>query len=434
MKFSKDSFFKSNRLGLHLGPVKSQSKVDYKLTCPFARSWIAILITAAIAAIFSVSGYSVLEDAISSWQGADNFFNLVIALFTTFWLIGWSLGAIIPLVVLVVMISGRQVLLIHSGQLDFIIGIPGLAFRISGAADEVTDVRLVEYDSKSIFPKGGMQIEIETSSGDKDSPFGSNMTSHDVKQIQSAIARNKMLPHNLDPDPRTEPKTVIDLSSNTQPQQFINNNQPNTHTKPVTLGSASTLFLIVANLVPLLGVFLFNWDLGSTMVLYWAETAIILFYTVAKGIVANKILGIIGGVFTISHAGAFMAIHLLFIWTLFVQQTVDGDSFGSQSTAEVFAYLAALWPALLSLFISHGYSFKTNFLDKRHRSPKKSKNEREPFYSRIILMHMTIIIGGGLSLILGDGALALSLLIIMKIIVDVKAHLNHHSGKQAKKA
>ena len=49
-------------------------------------------------------------------------------------------------------------------------------------------------------------------------------------------------------------------------------------------------------------------------------------------------------------------------------------------------------------------------------------------------MHVTIIIGGGLSLILGEGALALSLLIIMKIIVDVKAHLELHSGKQAKKA
>lgn len=427
MKFSKDNFFNNNRLGFHIGPIESHHNADCKLVCPFARPWIAISIIFAIAAFFSISGYSVLEVAIINWQQADNLFSLVAALFTSFWLIGWSIGVIIPFIALMVMVFGRLVLLIHSGRVDLIIGVPGLGFRISGAASEVTRVSLVEHDSKSIFPKTGMQIEIETALDDKNTPFGSNMTALDVSQIQSAITLNKILPSNLDPHFSATQKAPVELSPPSKRLQSDESNQLESLGEPLTLASPSTMFLLAANLVPLIGVHLFDWDLGSTMMLYWAETAILLFYTVIKGLVRNKILGLISGVFTIAHAGAFMAIHLLFIWTIFVQQTINGETFGHQGSYEVFTYLLALWPALLSLFISHGYSFKINFFDKRNLHPKSNERESESFYSRITLMHITIIIGGGLAMILGDGIFALSLLIVMKIVVDVKAHLKHHA-------
>ena len=117
MKFSKDSFFKSNRLGLHLGPVKNQSEVDYKLTCPFARSWIAILIAAAIAAIFSVSGYSVLENE------REPFYSRIILMHVTI-IIGGGLSLILGegalalslLIIMKIIVDVKAHLELHSGK------------------------------------------------------------------------------------------------------------------------------------------------------------------------------------------------------------------------------------------------------------------------------------------------------------------------------
>jgi len=192
---------------------------------------------------------------------------------------------------------------------------------------------------------------------------------------------------------------------------------------PARWNSPSTLILIIANLIPLIGVAYYDWDLGATMVLYWAETAIILLYTVLKQIILNPVLGIFTSLFTVAHAGGFMAIHFLFIWTLFVQ-TASGFS-GSTSVAEVSQYLTTLWPALLALVISHGFSFKANFLNHKNRTQKKLIDK--DFYSRIILMHLTIIFGGGAALVLGSGLFAIAFLILLKIAIDVTAHRKQHA-------
>lgn len=48
------------------------------------------------------------------------------------------------------------------------------------------------------------------------------------------------------------------------------------------LASASALALIAANLAPLAGVLFSKWGIGEVMVLFWAESAVIGFYTVLK--------------------------------------------------------------------------------------------------------------------------------------------------------
>ena len=48
------------------------------------------------------------------------------------------------------------------------------------------------------------------------------------------------------------------------------------------LPQPSTLILIAANLVPLLGVFLWGWDAFVLLVLYWLETAVIAFWTIVR--------------------------------------------------------------------------------------------------------------------------------------------------------
>ena len=78
---------------------------------------------------------------------------------------------------------------------------------------------------------------------------------------------------------------------------------------PRRLPLASALALLAANLVPLAGVLLWGWKLHEVIVLFWAESAVIGFYTLLKMAVVGKWLAIFAGVFFAGHFGGFMAIH-----------------------------------------------------------------------------------------------------------------------------
>ena len=90
--------------------------------------------------------------------------------------------------------------------------------------------------------------------------------------------------------------------------------------------------------------------------------------------------------------------------------------------------LQALWPALLGLLISHSISYYTNFV-KKHKEQGRSmaKQMQEP-YRRVIIMHMTLIFGGFLTLVLGTSVGALMLLLLLKILADMRSHIAQHSS------
>ncbi len=48
-------------------------------------------------------------------------------------------------------------------------------------------------------------------------------------------------------------------------------------------------------------------------------------------------------------------------------------------------------------------------------------------YQRVVIMHVTLIIGGALRLLLNAPLAALILLILLKIVVDLKAHQKQHT-------
>ena len=76
--------------------------------------------------------------------------------------------------------------------------------------------------------------------------------------------------------------------------------------EPLTLGSATTIVLILANLIPLLGVLMEGWSLGHMMVLYWAESAVIGLFTFCKIIVIGRWWALLAVPF---FAGHFMAMY-----------------------------------------------------------------------------------------------------------------------------
>lgn len=51
---------------------------------------------------------------------------------------------------------------------------------------------------------------------------------------------------------------------------------------------------------------------------------------------------------------------------------------------------------------------------------------QEP-YRRVIIMHMTLIFGGFLTLSFGTNITALMLLLLLKIVADLRSHISQHS-------
>lgn len=190
-------------------------------------------------------------------------------------------------------------------------------------------------------------------------------------------------------------------------------------TVPVLPVWPGVLALVAANLLPLGGVLFFGWDLGLILLLYWAESAVILLSNLLK-LVRMGGAGIAAAGFFVVHAGLFMLVHLLFLVALF--QPLAG-----RTPAQA---LADLGIPLLGLAASHGLSFLHNTM-RRGEVPKNPGQIMGGFYARIVVMHLTIIGGGILISTLGSPVWALALLVLLKTGVDVGAHLAERRKHEA---
>lgn len=217
----------------------------------------------------------------------------------------------------------------------------------------------------------------------------------------------------------------------------------------------STLILIAANLVPLLGIAFWHWDAFLLLVLYWLETAVIGFWTImAIAIMPHDTVGpsarqtsrwfLVS--FFIVHSGIFMAVHFLFLWELFsgdwAQQVHNPMDF-----IRVIVVATGLWVSLAALFVSHGFSFLLMAFGARifprwlslapesnqtsDDNPFSEKRLLGSFYSRIIVMHLTILFGGFVAVALGSVG-PLVLLVALKIAVDLKLHFKNDFPGSAK--
>ena len=77
----------------------------------------------------------------------------------------------------------------------------------------------------------------------------------------------------------------------------------------------STLALLAANAIPLVGVALLDWSAFSVLALYWLETAIIGVFTLLKIATcrANAIQKLFLMPFFCVHFGGFMVVHGVFV-------------------------------------------------------------------------------------------------------------------------
>ena len=213
----------------------------------------------------------------------------------------------------------------------------------------------------------------------------------------------------------------------------------------------SALFLIAVNAVPLVGVLVFDWSLFSIVFLYWIENGIVGFFNVLKIAWARKpvssesrftINGRPAGrvskafliPFFIFHYGMFWIVHGVFVIVFFglLGNRLFTDSSGPPGDIGGFSSFEPRGVAIAAaaLFVSHGVSFVVNFLGEReYLNVSPDEQMMEP-YSRVIVLHATILGGGFLAGYLSTPLASLVLMIVLKTTLDLRAHLKEHRKAQ----
>jgi hypothetical protein len=220
--------------------------------------------------------------------------------------------------------------------------------------------------------------------------------------------------------------------------------------------SPATCLLVGANLLPIVGVLRWDWDVFVLLMLYWMETAVIGFWMIVRIAIAPPgSLGLVevGGrpakhpsllvaAFFVVHAGIFMSVHMMFLWSLFAGDwatRVDGPA----SFVGKIIIGTRLWLPLLALFVVRGIAFaievwRPTAIDRLLSQPPARRSDKlgtivGGFYTRIIVMHLTIIVSGVLAAAVGS-VIPLLVMIGLKTTLDLGYQIEFGFGKARKPA
>jgi hypothetical protein len=192
----------------------------------------------------------------------------------------------------------------------------------------------------------------------------------------------------------------------------------------------SVVTLLLANLVPLVGVLAFGWSLIEVMFVFWAESAVIGLFNIAKMIRIDAATGTVSAAFFAVHYGIFMLVHAAFIIVLFAPKP-GGRLFQSPSVDVALAALEPAMAAVAAMFVSHGVSFAANFLRQREYERTTVPEQMFAPYKRIMVMQVAIILGGWIIMTVNEPVGALGVLVLLKTGVDLVAHLREHAKKDS---
>jgi hypothetical protein len=381
------------------------------LPLPSRRMWPAGIVCGVFFLIFAGIAWSQIDSMHA--DRVETVFDLVFVLFQGFWVLGWSVGVLILGALTVLFFFYGESARLRDGHLIHTPRLGPLRISLFFNLGEIRNLRLerAKGDRADL-------AKIRFNYGETRRSLGNAMARAEAETLIERIREATACAPGLQAEENATPPAPKPPEAPT----------PVTSTAPPSFTSPSVLALIGANLIPLAGVQLLGWDLGEVMVLFWAESAVIGFWNVIKLAIVGKWLALLVAPFFIGHFGGFMAGHFLFIYYFFVRglNAAGPDPGASVALLELFT---PLWPALVALFISHGVSFYTNYLGAREYLRTDVKTQMGEPYKRIIVMHITIIAGGFLTMLFRAPEAAVLLLIILKTAADLYAHRKEHARR-----
>lgn len=197
--------------------------------------------------------------------------------------------------------------------------------------------------------------------------------------------------------------------------------------------------LIAANVFPLAGVLLWDWDAAAIVVFYWSENLIIGALTLLKMLHRSPVLGWFGGAFFVVHYGGFCAVHGMLAMAL---MGVDiGDPFEGIGLPFFLIFVELLigvtrgvletapsdwlW-GFVAIAVSHSFSLIANYIGRREYENQTTQKLMMAPYRRIVILHLAILFGGWGTLALGSPLPLLIILIAGKTGLDLQMHLREH--------
>jgi len=379
------------------------------LELPRRNTWLPAILVAGMFVIFA--GVLVSQIARLNLHALGSVFDLMSMLFELFWILGWTVGVLgIGALTVFLLFFGESARL-SGGRLIYVLNV--------GPFKAITEYDLVHLRNPRVeADKNGKGARVRFDYDERRRGLSDTMPRINAERIVAAL-RGAM--------PAAAPAPASEVAA--PPTPALAKIDPPTETTARPLPLVSMLALIVANLAPLFGVLLGGWKLVDLMVLFWAESAVIGFYTLLKMAVVGKWWTPFAGLFFVGHFGGFMAIHFLFIYQMFVRG-INAQS-PDPGAVEALAHLfTPLWPALLALFLSHGISFALNFLARHEYQRTTLPRLMAAPYGRIVVMQFTLIFGGWVVMLLKNPLPALVLLIVLKVAADLRAHYGERGAKK----
>lgn len=336
-------------------------------------------------------------------------FELMAMLFELFWIMGWSAFVLVLAALTAYLLFFGESARVAGGRLVYVLNVGPFKMITEYEIARMRNLR-VEVDAS------GKKARVRFDYDEARRGLGDTMPLPSAERNQEILKR-AMAGMLLAPAEEFAPPPKF------TPHKF---DSPTERTRrPLPL--ISMLMLVAANLIPLLGVLFGGWKLEEVMVLFWAESGVIGFYTLLKIAVVGKWWSPFFGLIFVGHFGGFMAGHFLFIYELFVRG-INAKDPGPGALEALSPLFTALWPALAALFLSHGVSFVLNFMGHREYEGAKVPALMMAPYGRIIVMQFTLIFGGWVVMLLKDPMPVLLLLIVFKVAADMRGHYGERTS------
>jgi len=209
----------------------------------------------------------------------------------------------------------------------------------------------------------------------------------------------------------------------------------------LTSSVGAVVALLVANVIPLLGVLFLGWNVWTILIVYWLENGIVGVFNVAKmaraeggdadgspNVVVNgrsvssaAKLGLMP--FFVMHYGIFWTVHGVFVLTLPLFGSMGADT-GPDMTSGFSPGTIGI--AVIALTISHAVSYYFNFLRGGEYRRVSAAGQMFAPYGRLVVLHITIILGGIAIASTGAPAAAIVILVGLKTLLDLGFHLAEH--------
>lgn len=213
--------------------------------------------------------------------------------------------------------------------------------------------------------------------------------------------------------------------------------------------SQADYFLIAVNMLPVLGVWLRNWNPKEVFVIYCFETIIIGIFNLfrmglttmvkkkdewtSEGGASTKVSGLFFMIFFIIHFGLFVIVQM----TIFFAFTGIAD----EHKLNFFNFFYK-WPQLISIeawyvvlifAASYGFRMMTEFVwTGQYKTASMGLLMFQP-YSRIFVQQFTVILGAFI-LMFGGGKIFILVFAVCKIFIDVFIDLDGYIAKALKQA